>query len=387
MPLPRHPPVLAVLPPLFGVYSVCLLGHYLARASGLFADSYGLWSFARFVSTHPPAAIYDQQALLAFQVALGLSPTASFPFGYPPPFLLLLAPLAWLPYWLAATCWSLLTLLLCLAAVLAGRRPGMLATLLLLLAPSTAIGLMYGQTGFLFAAVLIGGMRLAERHPWLGGAVLGLMACKPQLAVLVPVALLAAGRGRALAAMLLSSAGLMALAAAVYSPALCLAWPGGLISYAAVFRAGSGPRLLHLMPTITAAGTLLGLPNRAASALQCTGAVLGVILTWRSHRRRQPGALLTLAAATFLASPYAFVYDLPLLTAAALACLIDRLPSLPPGECALLATVLCVPMLVLAGPPVGLVAIAAGLLLARPGFLPRGHHRLTWRLHYFSTVP
>ncbi len=365
-PTPRHSPVLLALVLSLGAYSACLLGHYLATASGLMADSYGLWSFARFVSTHRPAAIYDQQALLAYQITLGLHPDAWFPFGYPPPFLLLLAPLAGLPYWLAATCWSLTTLLLCLASVLAGRRePRLVATLLLLLAPSTAIGLIYGQTGFLFAAVLVGGMRLAERHPWLGGAVLGLLACKPQLAVLVPVALLAAGQGRALAAMLLSAAALMALAAAVYGPALCLAWPGALLAYAALFRAGSGP-LWHLMPTLTAAATLLGLPGRLVLALQSAGAVLGVVLVWRSTRHHQPRALLTLAAATFLVSPYAFVYDLPLLTAAMLACLIDQLPTRAPVELALLAIVLSVPMLVLAGLPVGLVAVAAGLLLAMP---------------------
>lgn len=362
----RRSPVLLALLASLGAYAACLLGHYLACASGLMPDSYGLWSFARFVRTNPPAAIYDQQALLAFQMTLGLQPAASYPFGYPPPFLLLLAPLAWLPYWLAAACWSLLTLLLCLAAVLLGRRePRLVAALLLLLAPSTAIGLIYGQTGFLFAAVLIGGMRLGERHPWLGGAMLGLMACKPQLAVLVPVALLAAGRGRALAAMLLSAATLMALAAAVYGPALCLAWPSALAAYAALFRAGSSA-LWPLMPTLTAAGTLLGLPSGVVLALQSGGAMLGLVLTWRSYRQRQPRALLTLAAAAFLVSPYAFVYDLPLLTAAMVSCLIERLPALAPGELALLATVLCAPMLVLAGLPVGLVAVLAALLLSMP---------------------
>ena len=120
------------------------------------------------------------------------------------------------------------------------------------------------------------------------------------------------------------------------------------------------------MPTLTAAGTLLGLPPRLVLALQAAGAGLGVVLTWRSYRRRQPRALMTLAAATFLVSPYAFVYDLPLLTAATLACLIDRLETLALLEVGLLAIVLCVPMLVLAGLPVGLVAIAAGLLLSMP---------------------
>ena len=69
---------------------------------GGFGDAAGLWSWARFLVTHPAVEIYDRAALHAAQVALGMEPSTSFPFAYPPTFLLVLWPLGQLP--LAARC-------------------------------------------------------------------------------------------------------------------------------------------------------------------------------------------------------------------------------------------------------------------------------------------
>ena len=67
-----------------------------------------------------------------------------------------------------------------------------------LLAPASLINLLYGQNGFLTAALLVGGIRLAPSRPLSGGVLLGLLAYKPQFGLVVVVALVAARLWRAI---------------------------------------------------------------------------------------------------------------------------------------------------------------------------------------------
>lgn len=301
---------------------------------------------------------------MRFQLKLGLDDASSFyPFAYPPPFLLLVAPLGYLTYPAAAALWAAGTLALLLVAFIRLGQPRHLLTLLLL-APTTIICLVFGQNGCLFAGILLGGLRLSERRPWLGGAVLGLMICKPQLAVMLPVALLAIGRWQTIIAVGLSAAGLMALSALIFGPALLIAWPAASVTFIGIFRAGS-THLWPMMPTMTGLMLQIGAPTGWMSALQALGAMVAVVLTWRAYRSANPAAIAVLAAATFLATPYALVYDMVLLTAALLWVLPDSPSRLPTAKIALLAVVLCAPMLMLNGWPVGLFALLAALLLAR----------------------
>jgi len=68
-----------------------------------------------------------------------------------------------------------------------GRNWWSPALLAALAAPTTAIAIVSGQTGFLAAALLAGGLRLAAPNPVAGGVLLGLLTYKPQLGLLVPV--------------------------------------------------------------------------------------------------------------------------------------------------------------------------------------------------------
>src|SRR5205814_7022046 len=74
----------------------------------------------------------------------------------------------------------------------------------LLLAPGAAVNLFFGQNGILSTVLLGGGVLLLGSRPILAGVLLGLLAYKPQLAVLAPFALLAGREWRALAAAILS---------------------------------------------------------------------------------------------------------------------------------------------------------------------------------------
>jgi len=306
----------------FALYGAVDFATYLAAVPGRgeppFGDFYAFWSFARFVAEAPPAAIYDAPALQAFQQALDPRFHGFYPCPYPPVFLLLLRPLAALPYAWAYAVWIGATFV-CYLAAAAAWTPRRAPLALAATAPSSTIGLISGQTGFLTAGVLAGGMALAPAWPWLGGAVLGALAFKPQFLLLVPVALLAAGQWRSLCSLVAMAAMLAVLSAAAFGIETWRAWFAAIPGYLTLVEANS-PHLVHLMPTITATARVLGLPAALAQALQFGVSLLMVGLAWWVFRRGvAPGAVGVLGVATFLATPYAFIYDLPVVTLAVIA--------------------------------------------------------------------
>ena len=75
------------------------------------SDFHAIWSYARIAIADGGAAVYDAAHLWQSELALGRDPArpAPLPFAYPPPFLLLIAPLAWLDYAPAYLAWVLVT--------------------------------------------------------------------------------------------------------------------------------------------------------------------------------------------------------------------------------------------------------------------------------------
>ena len=309
--------------------------HYLTPFPA--PDFFALWTYARLELQHSAAELYDPVRLHALQVALGLAPADWKPFPYPPTFLLLSWPMGLLSAGSAYFAWVGLTLAGFVWAA-AGPRFRPAHVLLLLAAPATTVSVVAGQSGFLSGALLVGGMRLVGQRPWLGGMLLGLLTYKPQLGLLVPVALVAAGCWRGLLA-----AGLTALATAVAATAVFGVeawgdWLAALPGYSAGFAARAD--LLRLQPTVLANLLLMGVPDGTAHALQWAASAGAAALAWLAFRRGvTPAAIAVLIGAGFLANPHAFFYDMPMVTAAVL--LLGAAPAL--GEAAFLLLVLCIP--------------------------------------------
>ena len=283
-------------------------------------DFFALWSYGQALMGHPAAELYDGSRLQDVQVALGMDPDIHAPFPYPPVFMLLVWPLGLLPLRPAFHLWTALTLT---AFVMAAAPRGeklpatLLAIALLLLSPLTMASVVAGQSGLLSGALLIGGLRLAERRPWMAGVLLGLLTYKPQLGLLVPVALVAAGAWRAAAAAGLMAAALAVVTGAVFGPQVWGDWLASLPGYAGQF-AGSLD-ILQLQPTVTAALALAGVPHGLANPVQAASACAMAGLVWSACRGGLRGpAIAVVAGATFLATPHAFFYDMPMLTAAVL---------------------------------------------------------------------
>ena len=280
----------------------------------LYPDVWAFWSFARYAATHAPAIIYDDHALHLYQAELGLPAENGFyPFPYPPWFLLIVTPLGWLPYPAAALLWRGVTFGALVWAVGAWRWRWDRA-LLLAVAPACVLGFVVGQNGFLTAALMLGGLRLLPGRPWLGGALLGACAYKPQLAVLVPVFLVFGRHWRAVGGAALAAMALTAATVLAFGIQMWPAWLASMQAQVMALTAGRGPKL-DIMPTVTAAVQLLGGGTGLARVMQGIAALAAVALLWRMRGTTNP-AVLPLAA--FVTTPYAFGYDLPVVAAAAL---------------------------------------------------------------------
>jgi hypothetical protein len=237
-------------------------------------------------------------------------------FSYPPTFLLFLLPLILLPYLASLAVWQL-TGLTGYLLVLSRIAPHPLALWLSLTFPGVYLNFSFGQNGLLSTALLGGGLVLLDRFPLTAGLLLGLLTYKPHLAVLVPVALLAGGRWRALLSMVATAAGL-ALASALVLGYEVWAAAWRTLSYSLQVmetgRSVSG-MVLERMTTVFAGALLLGANPGLAWVLQ--GMVMlggGALVAWIWFRGTSPALGATvLVLGILLFMPYSFVYDLALL--------------------------------------------------------------------------
>jgi hypothetical protein len=251
--------------------------------------------------------------------------------------------------------------LACYLAAIWRPALGWAAILLILLSPAVFVCLAFGQTGLLTAACLLGGLRLRPTRPALAGVLFGLLLCKPQFALLIPLALLAARDWRCIAGAALTVAVLIALATAAFGWTAWEDWFAHLPRHGAyVDRAIRG----FIKPTLRETLLHAGAPRLLASILALAVALAAAALVWRAFRRNAPAADLLLVAATFAAQPYAFHYDLPALGAAAILAWHTRPPA-PAGllDQAITAAILAAPATMMLTSRFHWIGAAATLLL------------------------
>jgi arabinofuranan 3-O-arabinosyltransferase len=289
-------------------------GSWIVNPNGLpiYTDFANAWAAGVQALLGNAAALYDPAELAKVHADL-FGPTAfSYPnWPYPPTFFLILAPFAVMPYRWAFITWDLLSLAGCIAVVylIVRRRP---AIALALATPFTAWNLLAAQNGFLTAALLGAALLTLERRPVVAGIFIGLLSYKPQFGILLPAALTAAHQWRAIAGAAATIILLVGLSIAAFGIGAWAAFPGQLLAQTGmslVADPGNGWGYLQ-----TVYGLIRSLHGDAALAWLAQGAVtLGtaviVWLAWRSGTRYPLKAAL-LSAATLLATPYAFAYDM-----------------------------------------------------------------------------
>ena len=277
-------------------------------------DFISFWGAAQMVLSGDPAGAYDQAKLHAVQAAaVTFVNGEGMPFPYPPAFLAFVAPFGLLPFAASLALWSAATFAICFVAI---RRMFPESGLLAAAFPPVFINAAIGQNAFLTAAIFAGGMLLLRRRPFAAGLLLGCLVIKPQLGLLLPVALLAARQWRAIAGAALSSVGLLLAGAATFGMAASEAWLAQMPLYVSIGRDGLVG--WHKMASVYAAMRQMGAGMELAFAVHLTvavGAAAAVWLAWRS-KADLLGKASVLASATMLASPYVFPYDAVLLVIA-----------------------------------------------------------------------
>jgi alpha-1,2-mannosyltransferase len=238
---------------------------------------------------------------------------------YPPIFLGVAALLATLPYVVAYFVWIISTSALFLWGLWRLLpRPEILITGAA--APLFMLNIGYGQNAALTAGLMSTGLSYLTQRPWIAGFCFGLLAYKPHLAIVVPIALAAGGYWRAL------------VGAVVTASALALgSWLAfGTVTWLAFFNSLAGTEDLILQQAISkrelnmsgfGAVRLLDGSMQLAYAVQSVltvSVIAALALCWRRNAPEQLKWALLLAAVP-LTSPYVPEYDLLVLIAAAAA--------------------------------------------------------------------
>jgi hypothetical protein len=251
--------------------------------------------------------IYDQGLISWYQMQL--APGARLqPFISPPIVAFVVAPLMAFPYDTAYMIWAAVSFgAFALALALCGvsRSLGRWVAVLGALTPWWVMhAVNVGQVVPLVAAGTVVGWRLLrDRRDVLAGIAMGAILLKPNTAMLVPLALLFAGRYRALAAW-------AATAAAVFVGIAAVLGPSGVASYAGELR-GPWPAGADNM-TLHGAWGLSGL-SAALLRVGIVGATMGAAYRFRDT----PSMAVPLAlVGSLLVSPYLHGSDLCLLAAA-----------------------------------------------------------------------
>jgi hypothetical protein len=179
----------------------------------------------------------------------------------------------------------------------------------LIAAPAALVSLGIGQNGCLTAGLMAAACATIERQPYLAGALLGGVAFKPHIALLVPVGLALGRQWRALAGAA-ATLGAMIAASLIFGLQPWLDFAAGSARASAVMRdfPSLWPKLISTFAALRLAGVGLA-PAYAGQALAACIAL--ATLAW-CRRARAAWLVALIAAATLLVSPYLYDYDLPL---------------------------------------------------------------------------
>ena len=266
------------------------------------------YAAARIGVTHGWQSIYDlnlqQTELDAIGSRIRIAELARY--ISPPPVAWLALPLTLLPYPVAYVLWSVLLLAALVGTwYLAAPGAGRLRLIHLVAALAwlpVIYALQLGQPGLFVALGVAGSYALLRKHrQFLSGLALGVIVLKPQLGFLLPVALLAGGRFRALAG------AAVAIAVLLIGSGLNVG-PDGMAAYAERLSFAAD---VPVNRQLTIALVIGGLG--AARLVQAAIAIWALALVFRV-RKQSPEWIYVLAIlGGLLATPYLHLDDLVML--------------------------------------------------------------------------
>jgi len=268
-------------------------------------DFLAYWAAARLALAGQIASVYDVAAHQAAEQVI--APIHGWlPFAYPPPFLLIVAPFGLVAFWKAFALWVASTG--AIYAIVVGRRGALPYAVS---HPAFLTNVLIGQNGFITASIFVGGLETLRRKPLVGGAILGLMVIKPQLALGLPFAMVAGRQWKAIAGAAASTIVALSLGFIVFGS---IAYDGFfkiLPFFANGLTGGRWPwnEIISVFALVHYFG---GTQNVALAghAVVAFAAIVLICRAWWLDLDQRDGIL---ASATLLIPPYLLTYDALLL--------------------------------------------------------------------------
>jgi glycosyl transferase family 87 len=264
-------------------------------------DFISFWSAGKLVLQGHPALAYDIHVHRLMEQSI-IPKVGLIPFPYPPPFLAIITPFAVPTFQIGFILWVAVTV--AFYAFAASR----VARLNYAFGNSpTCIGWMIGQSNFLTCGVFMLGVSLLSVSPFTAGAVLGLMLLKPQLALLLPVAMLAGREWRVIAGAIFSAAIVLIIGLVLFGWTAYEAFWTILPHYVEFVRDARLPWYELASPFEVARSARI--PQVPAFVIHIVIATTATALTARAWWLKLDERIPVLAASTMLISPYFFTYD------------------------------------------------------------------------------
>jgi hypothetical protein len=267
------------------------------------------WTAAKLGAGGDATIAYDPETFEASQVEAVGEHADNFPWIYPPVAFVFVLPLALLPYGAAFGAWLAATGAVLFSALRRLAQSGSVLWLGLAF-PATLFNLIIGQAGLLTAGIFAWTMLLLPSRPLAAGAVLGVLAMKPQFLPMVLLALFAGRQVKALAATLASASALVLISLLGFGFGPWQEFISRLTDSADLFYDGRLP--VAKMQSVTAMMFVLDAPELAANALQAVatlGAAAFVVWLWRRDVTFEFKAA-GVGLASLLATPWVYHYDL-----------------------------------------------------------------------------
>ena len=310
-----------------------LIAWRVSGTSGAHPDFAMTWTAAQQTNPYDPAALNS---------VLNWGARDEAAFAYPPTALSIYGAFALLPLRVGLLVWAALS---GMAMGLASRSRW---SPLLLLVPAVLWALPGGQASVLLGSLLLGSLLLLRR-PVPAGILLGIaLSLKPQLALVVPIALLVDRRWPVLISATITYSLFALVSALIFGPAQWLHWIQSLPGFLARLEANPFWRVNEIV---------FGLPLWLRTAIQIVG---GWLAAQAIRRESSVEAFVIAVSAGLLGSPHAMGYEFAMFAPAVPALLAGKEWSAP-------ATVifLLVPVLIWAGlPAYPFRLLAVGLLAA-----------------------
>lgn len=314
----------------WGVLALCtlaILGFLASIGRWPFADNgqvvitdfATVWAAAVRVLAGTPALVYEHALHESYYASLIQRPAASgLTFGYPPTSFLLIAPLGLLNYGAALATYLVIGLALWFMVLRKIVRDTPTALAMTLAWGGASQTLLLAQNGFLTAAALAGGLLVLPHRPVLAGVLFGLLAVKPHLGLALALFLLVRRDWQVIAAAS-ATLGIMVLATIVLW-GLPL-WSDYIVAsreIAAIVASRTDTIIGGKMQSVLAI-VIDALPLGPAMAVHGLFALAtaGVLVAVLRRRVPYPVQAAAVIAATALVTPYSFLYDCTMLTAAA----------------------------------------------------------------------